>query len=1307
MIDGLRRFRNIFVSAAICCFALVTAQPAFAQSSRDDDTRRAFQALIEKADAGDFESLEQLVYVLHTLGRYSDAVPYATRGVEIAKRRFSDRDKRYAQSLNNLASLYKELGQYREAEKLTRDSLASYERALGPNSEQSGMLYNNLAGILDRAGRPREAEEAYTKSLEILTKINGRNDPVVASIINNISEFYRGQGAIRRALELSEESLKIFKGLKGEHRRELGTISNNVASLYRELGRYDGAEAIYKRSLAYLTDLGATDGPEFARSLNNIGILYRDRGRFDEAEASMRRSLAIREAVYGRENPEVASGLHDLAGLLSDLGRYAEAEELINRSLAIRLKVLGPSHPEVANSLNSLVLIYRNTGRQGEIDKRLGAMLESAKHTLPPGHPNLAALMMSQALILSDLGRFDEADKIENDSLEMLKAVYGEFNPAVSQDLNNLALTKNSRGQFAEAERLLQESIQIVERLYGPRSIQMAGELNNLSALLVGQGREAEARPLMLRNIDILRQVVGEDHPAFAAGLSNLAVIEEAVGNVQEALRQAERSLAIKKRLIGEEHPDVALSLTNLASLLAETGQTGRAIEDYEQARSIYEKVFGPDNYFVAETFARQGQLLSYLGRLDEAAPLLKRGAEIAEKTYGPDHPTTAERKAAIALNAFRQTNLTDASQEIDQATNILEKRNKVGPDRSLLSSTQETADLKKQSDIFRLYVVIANRKETNDGLLNTAFEKAQRALKTDADAALSQMAARLAAGSDDLARLLRERQDLLLARDAANKRLVADLSAPHVRAGNGGAEVERNIIAGYNEKLGVIAEKARSEFHRFTTDISSEPISIRETQDLLQDDEALIQFMDVPKQLTGKTFIWLVTKRDARWLSVDIGTEALVERVQTLRCGLDPQNWIEVSDEAGISESETRRRKIQRALLARCNQLVGTNTWRGSLLAPFNLLVAHELYETLLSPVADLIAEKRLLIVPSGALSSLPFGVLVTENPKVAFPPNDTGYRDVAWLIRRHAITTLPSVSALSALRGSARPSRADQPFIGFGNPLLDGNADKPEEQERAQLAVKWQHCSDIQSRPQILTNDDTNVFGLGRALFRGPRANVIAIQHQPPLPESATELCEVARASGVEDGNLDFSVRLGSSATETAIRAMNARGELEHFSVVQFATHGVTAGQWQGLAEPGLILTPPRNTTSGEDDDGYLAASEIAELKLDADWVVLSACNTAAGKGDNSEALSGLARAFFYAGARALLVSHWTVKTNAAVRLTTRAFQEMKADPKIGRDEAMRRSMLALLGDSTWPEAGHPLIWAPFFLVGEGARK
>jgi CHAT domain-containing protein len=130
--------------------------------------------------------------------------------------------------------------------------------------------------------------------------------------------------------------------------------------------------------------------------------------------------------------------------------------------------------------------------------------------------------------------------------------------------------------------------------------------------------------------------------------------------------------------------------------------------------------------------------------------------------------------------------------------------------------------------------------------------------------------------------------------------------------------------------------------------------------------------------------------------------------------------------------------------------------------------------------------------------------------------------------------------------------------------------------------------------------------------------------------------------------------------------------------------------------------VLTLP--ALPSELDDGLLTASEVARLKLNADWVVLSACNTIAGDKPGAEALSGLARAFFYAGARALLVSHWPVDSEAAVKLTTGAFSELAKNPAIGRAEALRRSMRKLIADPSSPRNADPSVWAPFVLVGEG---
>ena len=174
---------------------------------------------------------------------------------------------------------------------------------------------------------------------------------------------------------------------------------------------------------------------------------------------------------------------------------------------------------------------------------------------------------------------------------------------------------------------------------------------------------------------------------------------------------------------------------------------------------------------------------------------------------------------------------------------------------------------------------------------------------------------------------------------------------------------------------------------------------------------------------------------------------------------------------------------------------------------------------------------------------------------------------------------------------------------------------------------------------------------------------------------------------------------IHLGAEATETQVKT----ADLARFRHIAFATHGAMAGELKGLAETALVLTPPAQAS--EADDGLLTSSEISLLKMNADWVVLSACNTAASDGTpGAEGLSGLTKAFFYAGARSLLVSHWAVDSDATVALSTRMFAETaKGAPKA---EALRRSMLALMnrGDRDQAHFAHPAYWAPFVVVGEG---
>lgn len=217
---------------------------------------------------------------------------------------------------------------------------------------------------------------------------------------------------------------------------------------------------------------------------------------------------------------------------------------------------------------------------------------------------------------------------------------------------------------------------------------------------------------------------------------------------------------------------------------------------------------------------------------------------------------------------------------------------------------------------------------------------------------------------------------------------------------------------------------------------------------------------------------------------------------------------------------------------------------------------------------------------------------------------------------------------------------------------------------------------------------------------------ANSAGLAQLARLPETAYEITSIARVLKADTAN---DVFLGRAASEKNVKS----GRLDNRRIVMFATHGLVPGDLNGLTQPALALSAPE-VTGNAGEDGLLTMEEVLGLKLNADWVVLSACNTAAGDGNGGEAVSGLGKAFFFAGARTLLVSNWPVETVSAMLLTTKLFENQNANPTTTRAEALRATMIDLmdrvvpsdmLGTKDFTYA-HPMFWAPFSLVGDGGR-
>lgn len=338
----------------------------------------------------------------------------------------------------------------------------------------------------------------------------------------------------------------------------------------------------------------------------------------------------------------------------------------------------------------------------------------------------------------------------------------------------------------------------------------------------------------------------------------------------------------------------------------------------------------------------------------------------------------------------------------------------------------------------------------------------------------------------------------------------------------------------------------------------------------------------------------------------------------------------------------------------------------------------AYTLYHELIAPLeSDWGRAENLLISASGSLGQIPFSLLVTQ------PPQALGLEQQSWLIDRVAISHIPTAASLIALHSGAAKPRAEKGFIGFGDPAFD--------------------FRDLPTKP-LSGITSRKVRSIPFSGNRTPPAAPVAVWDMyariNALPDTREEILSIGRILGADQ---EKDIFLGKTASRLTVKSTR----LDDRQIVAFATHGLVPGDFPGLDQPALALANPGPNENHQ--DGFLTLEDILGLKLNADLVVLSACNTAAGDSKNSEALSGLGRGFFFAGSKSLLVTHWPVETESARQLVTGFFQALKKNPQM-RAQALRVAMLALRNSnatSTEPKEfpySHPIYWAPYSLVGEG---
>lgn len=899
--------------------------------------------------------------------------------------------------------------------------------------------------------------------------------------------------------------------------------------------------------------------------------------------------------------------------------------------------------------------------------------------------PNSSGYQMTMGRLLTSYyansGNFEAAKKsletLENTLNSLRRArgftTYGSMWEASYESARGIYFS--SQGQWVESERSLRKTLHLLEAQYdkvknsankidvvgdetrsstdssnNPRIYitQISNRELNLANVLLRQRKLIDAEFYARKSITLSLSSFGSNSIEVGRGLRSLAVIVNEQGRYPEAVLLSKVALStVKAAGATGANGTLALAQRSLGSALVADGKYSEANQVFEEmATAIKTDPEMAKSY----QFGDLDWVLAMLktGKSSQAFEMSSAMLKRLELSSDKNSPRLAMVRAfeAASLQTEGKWSEADASYKFSIPILIDQARNDAENDTTSIKQQQRMTFL-LESYLALLAHVSKNDPSQAPLAAAQAFQVADIARGSGVQRALTASAARATIKDPQLAGLARQEQDLQRRINTLSELLTGLRSAsPDQQLPAVQGKLRADIDA-FQSQRESLKKDIEKKFPEYAELVEPKPATIERTQRLLKSDEVLVSWYFAE----NVGYVWAISKQGTPQFSqLSIGRKQMAKEVSQLRKALDP----------GVSTIDE--------------------------IPPFDVALAYKLYQEILAPVeSGFKGKKVMLVVPHAELGQLPISLLVTQatsQPTKGGAVAFAGYKTVPWLAREIAVAQVPSVTALTALRSLPEGNPNRKSFVGFGDPYFSGSQEKSAQKSGAtQLATRGIPLK-LRSAPKT-----AGVSSAELALL-------------PRLPDTSLEIEEIARVVGAQSSD----IFLHKQASVKQVTSM----DLSDRKVIMFSTHGLVPGELNGLTQPALAMSSPEVT--GDQDDGLLTMDKVIALRLDADWVVLSACNTAAGEGSGSEAVSGLGRAFFFAGARAILVSNWPVDSVASRQLMTDLFKRQQQTQGLTKSEALKQAMLNQIDQGGMKEGGtmkysyaHPLFWAPFVVVGD----